>query len=491
MLFNSLEFAVFFPLVTILFFMLPHKFRWALLLAASCFFYMFFKPVYIFILGFTIVVDYFAGIWIDKQKDITKRKALLVLSILANVGVLVVFKYYNFLVINLNYAFNETANGHGLPLLNILLPIGLSFHTFQAMSYTIEVYRGNQKPEAHFGIYALYVMFYPQLVAGPIERPQNMLHQFHEEKEFDYQNARSGMILIAWGLFKKVVIADRLGLFVNYVYAYPHEHTGIPLILATIFFAVQIMCDFSGYSDIAIGSARVMGFHLMTNFNAPFASRGITEFWRRWHISLSTWFNDYVFKPIITATRNWGKAAIAFGLFITFFLSGVWHGAGWTFIIYGLIHGVGMIYEFYTRKQRKKIFGKMPQILNNAISTTLTFCFVAISWIFFRSSHIRDAFYIIAHLGYNVKSQLKEIMTNKHLARMELLYLGQSGIEFFLAVIFILIIAITHFAKKHQTVDQWIVSKPKTIRWAAYYGIVIVFITFGVFNKTSFIYFQF
>jgi alginate O-acetyltransferase complex protein AlgI len=491
MLFNSLEFAIFFPVVTILFFMLPHKFRWALLLGASCFFYMFFKPVYIFILGFTIIIDYFAGIWISKQADAKKRKGLLILSILANVGVLIVFKYYNFIIINLNLAITEMANGHGLPLLNILLPIGLSFHTFQAMSYTIEVYRGNQKPENHFGIYALYVMFYPQLVAGPIERPQNMLHQFHEKKEFDYQNARSGMILITWGLFKKVVIADRLGMFVNNVYAYPHEHTGIPLILGTVFFAIQIFCDFSGYTDIAIGSARVMGFHLMTNFNSPFISQSITEFWRRWHISLSTWFNDYLFKPIITSARNWGKTGIAFGLFITFFLSGLWHGAGWTFIIYGLMHGIGMIYEFYTKKIRKKIFNRIPLTLNKVISAALTFSFVAISWIFFRSPHVDDAFYIIGNLTKGFFTQLNGIISNQHLARMDLLYLGRPGTEFILAIVAILFLTIVHFARKNHPVDQWIIAKPKRVRWAAYYGIILIFITFGIFNKTSFIYFQF
>ncbi len=491
MLFNSIEFALFFPVVTILFFMLPHKFRWFLLLAASCFFYMYFKPVYILILGFTIVVDYFAGIWIDRQTDPRHRKWLLTLSILANVGVLVVFKYYNFIAINLNLVIAEMNKGHVLPLLNILLPIGLSFHTFQAMSYTIEVYRGNQKPEKHFGIYALYVMFYPQLVAGPIERPQNMLHQFHEVKTFNYQQARSGMVLMAWGLFKKVVIADRLGLFVSYVFAYPKEHTGVPLILGTLFFAVQILCDFSGYSDIAIGSARVMGYHLMTNFNTPFASRSITEFWRRWHISLSTWFNDYVFTPLITAARYWGKAAIAFGLFITFFLSGVWHGAGWTFIVYGLMHGLGMIYEFYTKKQRKKWFKKLPQGLGNMISTVLTFCFVAISWIFFRSPGISDAFYIIRHLGTHLRSQIPDILTNRHMARLELLYLGQPGNEFYLALLFMGLLTLIHFAKKGQHIDQWILSKSTPVRWAAYYGLLIAFVAFGIFTKSAFIYFQF
>ena len=269
-----------------------------LLLAASCFFYMFFKPVYILILVFTIVIDYFAGIWIARQQDKKRRKVLLLLSIASNVGVLAVFKYYNFITINLNDAFQAVHQGSPIPLLHILLPIGLSFHTFQAMSYTIEIYRGNQEPERHFGIYALYVMFYPQLVAGPIERPQNILHQFHEVKHFDYGNMRSGLLQIAWGLFKKVVIADRLALFVNQVYGDPTGYTGLPLIMATVFFAFQIYCDFSGYSDIALGTARCMGFNLMTNFNKPYTATGIGEFWQKWHISLSTWFRDYVYIPL-------------------------------------------------------------------------------------------------------------------------------------------------------------------------------------------------
>ena len=236
MLFNSIEFALFFPIVTVLFFVLPHKYRWLLLLLASCFFYMFFKPVYILILILTIVIDYFAGIWIAKTENRTKRKQLLLLSIIANIGVLVVFKYFNFLSENINLVLQSVKTTGQIPLLNIILPIGLSFHTFQAMSYTIEVYRGNQEPEKHFGIYALYVMFYPQLVAGPIERPQNIIHQFHEVKKFNYEKFRSGLILMAWGFFKKCVIADRLSVFVNDVYGNVYDYHGIPVIIATVFF---------------------------------------------------------------------------------------------------------------------------------------------------------------------------------------------------------------------------------------------------------------
>ncbi len=283
MLFNSFQFLFFFPIVTLLYFLLPHRFRWLHLLIASCIFYMAFIPVYIFILFFTIVIDYIAGLMIEKESG-SKRKLYLILSIAVNVGLLAFFKYYNFFTENVNDLLRLLHIAyHPIPLLNIILPVGLSFHTFQAMSYTIEVYRGNQKAERQFGIYALYVMFYPQLVAGPIERPQNLLHQFHEEHKFDSQYLLIGLRLMMWGFFKKLVIADRVAQYVNIVYAYPNEFHYLNLIIAVFFFGIQIYCDFSGYSDIALGSAQVMGFKLMTNFNRPFLnSVNIGEFWRRW-----------------------------------------------------------------------------------------------------------------------------------------------------------------------------------------------------------------
>lgn len=297
MLFNSIEYLLFFPIVCALFFLLPHKVRWFHLLVASCIFYMYFIPVYILILFLTIIVDYIAGIMIEQAVG-RRRKWFLVMSIFANVGILVVFKYYNFLTENFNALFHITHLPLTIPYMDIILPIGLSFHTFQAMSYTIEVYRGNQTAERHFGVYALYVMFFPQLVAGPIERPQNVLHQFHEKHTLKYENVAVGVRLILWGMIKKVVIADRLSMVVDSVFNAPYGHSGVMAGIAAIFFSFQIFCDFSAYSDIAIGSARVMGFKLMTNFNKPYHSRSISEFWKRWHISLSTWFRDYLYIPL-------------------------------------------------------------------------------------------------------------------------------------------------------------------------------------------------
>lgn len=288
MLFNSIEFLLFFPIITALYFILPHQARWFLLLAASCFFYMAFIPVYIAILAVTIVIDYFAGIAIDRTDSEPRRKAILIISIVSTCLVLILFKYYNFFISTAESIAAVFGLSGEFPYADIILPLGLSFHTFQSLSYVIEVYRRKQKPEYHFGIYSLYVLFYPQLVAGPIERPQNLLHQFYEKHAFEYPKVVSGLKLILWGMFMKVVVADRLGLYVDKVYGNINMHEAPSLILATYFFAIEIYCDFAGYSNIAIGSAMVMGFTMMTNFNRPYLAQSISEFWQRWHISLST-----------------------------------------------------------------------------------------------------------------------------------------------------------------------------------------------------------
>lgn len=365
-----------------------------MLLLASCFFYMFFKPVYILILFFTIILDYYAGIKIETASE-KNKKIFLILSLIANIGVLSVFKYYNFIFENINEALSVFKVNYDFPLLKILLPIGLSFHTFQAMSYTIEVYRGNQKAERHFGIYALYVMFYPQLVAGPIERPQNVLHQFHEKKIFIYENVSYGLKRMLWGLFKKLVIADRLALYIDAVYGNSAHHNGTSLLMAAILFIFQLYCDFSGYCDIGIGAARVMGFKLMDNFNYPFRSLSISEFWRRWHISLSTWFNDYLFNPIVVNKRDWGKWAVIFGLMITFSISGLWHGSSWNFVFWGFMYGIVLSYEVLTKKWRKKMFSQLPPVLNTIISMFFVYAFWVLNWIFFRVPSINDCFGII------------------------------------------------------------------------------------------------
>jgi len=485
MLFNSITFCIFFPIVTGIYFLLPHKFRWLWLLIASCYFYMAFVPVYILILAFTIVVDYFAGIAIEKAEGKQKRK-FLIASIIANVGVLAFFKYYNFLNENLSALLGTFSTDNPIPYLDILLPIGLSFHTFQAMSYTIEIYRGNQKSERHFGIYALYVMFYPQLVAGPIERPQNILPQLHEKKTFDYQNAVEGLRLMLWGLFKKIVIADRLAVYVNQVYDNPENFHGTPVLLAVFFFAIQIYCDFSAYSSIALGSARVMGFTLMQNFNFPFSSKSVTEFWRRWHISLSTWFNDYLYTPFVVSKRNWGMVGIVTGLFLTFFISGLWHGAAWTYVIYGCLHGIALIYEVLTKKIRKNISKKISEIVYNSISVFLTFSFVCFTLIFFRANSFIDACTIIKNsfaldfhkIGINIELGYGFIMYDK--------------IELVISLFMVFLLFVVNRFEKKET--NWSIMQKlnPAARWFVYYIFVMMIILLGNYSNTSdFIYFQF
>jgi len=437
---------------------------------------MFFKPEYILILAFTIVVDYFAGILIAAAADPALRKQYLLLSLIANIGTLAVFKYYNFLNYNITGLGSLLGFNNQLPYLKMLLPIGLSFHTFQAMSYTIEVYRGNFKPERHFGIYALYVMFYPQLVAGPIERPQNILPQFHEKKYFNYDRVISGLKLMLYGFFKKIVISDRLSIYVDSVYKTPDAHHGFQVIIAVFFFAFQIYCDFSGYTDIARGAARVMGFELMKNFDYPFTSKSITEYWRRWHISLSTWFNDYLFTPIVINKRDWGKASVVFALFVTFFISGLWHGAGWTFIVWGLLHAVASTYEFLTKKFRIKMSKTIPASIYGPLSVGLVFLFLLFSWIFFRANNIQDAFTIIKNSLIDLKNTTGAFYDKRY--------------HFLLILCFILLESI--WRKKDELKTSFYGMNLKPALQLSYYSILFWFIIiWGVFDNKSFIYFQF
>lgn len=481
MLFNSFQFLIFFIVVTSLYFALPYKNRWFLLLAASCYFYMAFVPIYILILAFTIVIDYYAGIFIENASG-KKRKWWLIISLIANVGVLCIFKYYNFLNDSFTFLMHGFALENPIPYLNILLPVGLSFHTFQAMSYTIEVYRGHQKAERHFGIYSLYVMFYPQLVAGPIERPQNLLHQFREKYDFDYNRITSGLRLMLWGLFKKVVIADRLAIIVDAVYNNPQAHITSSLIIATIFFAFQIFCDFSGYSDMAIGAARVMGFNLMNNFNRPYHSKSVHEFWSRWHISLSTWFKDYLYIPLggnRVAIERW-----YLNIFIVFLVSGLWHGANWTFVVWGALHGFYIIFgrltENFRQKVSKKIFlDKIP-----LLAPLTTFFLVGVAWVFFRADNLDTATYIITQMFTGFPQMCIDLMNGQLIFE----YLGTAKAWPIFLIVFLE--TINYLQDKYQLSKKF-VKLPITLRWLVYFTVVMVILLTGVFDDRQFIYFQF
>jgi len=494
MLFNSIDFLIFFPIVTILYFAIPHKYRWFLLLVASCIFYMAFIPAYILFLFALILIDYTAAIFIEKSEG-KKRKLYLIVSILSTCLALFIFKYFNFFNVNFAAVARFFHWNYPIHLLKLILPIGLSFHTFQSLSYVIEVYRKRQKTERNIGIYALYVMFYPQLVSGPIERPYNLIHQFYEKHYFDYKRVTDGLKLMVWGMFKKIVIADRLAFFVNQAYNNTGDYSGISLIVATVFFAYQIFCDFSGYSDIAIGSAQVMGFTLMNNFTRPYFAKSVADFWRRWHISLSTWFRDYVYIPLggnrVSVPRHY------FNLFVSFLISGLWHGANWTFLIWGALNGLYMIFETMTARVREKIvwlirLNKAPA-LHKLIQALTTFLLISFSWIFFRANSIKDAFYVITHLFTGVSVLVFNLIKNPLATVSEyhnLFLMGQSYREFIIAILAILLLESVHLLQRKGSVRATISTIPLLFRWALYIAIVLIILNFGKVAR-PFIYFQF
>ncbi len=475
MVFSSFEFLLFFPLVTLLYFIFPHRFRWVLLLIASCVFYAFFKWQYILILLFTIIIDYYAAIWIDLSQG-KKRKVALAVSLIANIGVLALFKYYYFIIDNFNsltFRINQTTYD---PLFQFILPIGLSFHTFQAMSYTIEVYRGNQEVERNFGIYALYVMFYPQLVAGPIERPQNILPQFYKKFDFHEPRVVSGLRLMLWGFFKKVVIADNLATYSDLVFGDVSNFQGFPLLIAIAFYSLQIYCDFSGYSDIAIGSARVMGFNLMKNFQRPYFAKSISEFWRRWHISLSTWFKDYVYIPLGGSRVSVPRWYL--NLMIVFLISGLWHGASWNFVIWGALHGVYQIVGHRTKNIQEVIFkplGRVGDVIQNWITVVL----VMLAWVFFRAVNFNDAISFFRNLFKKSSQSLSEIVDIIEINTLFVAVLGCS------------VMYIVEVAQEKYRLVEWFDKRPQWQRWFGYYCLSFTILIFGYYGDMQFIYFQF
>lgn len=490
MLFNSWEFAVFLPIVVGLYFGLPHRTRWAWLLVSSCVFYMFFIPEYILILFLTIAVDYVGGIMIERSTG-SAKKVWLWTSLVVTCAILFVFKYFNFAreaILTLGSALGYPEIWPPNASMSLLLPIGLSFHTFQSLSYVIEVYRGHQKAERHFGIYSVYVLFFPQLVAGPIERPQNLLHQFREKHVFDPIGAASGLRLIVWGLFMKTVVADRLGVIVDFVYDKPDAAPAFAKALATIFFAFEIFADFQGYSNVARGVARLMGFELMKNFDNPYGSKSVTEFWRRWHISLSTWFRDYVFVPLGGSHGSGVRTAV--NLLITFGISGLWHGANWTYVIWGALNGAYVILE--------KLMG-LPKIFarnatTRAVGLAWTFSLILTTWVFFRASSVNQGLQILSALPEGMIDFFDIFVSGQLFDDSILKALGTSGVDLLCAIFGILAMQMIESLKLRIDFEKRDWGSFPWTRWVGYalvVGVVIVsWIYFPASNK-PFIYFQF
>jgi D-alanyl-lipoteichoic acid acyltransferase DltB (MBOAT superfamily) len=480
MLFNSIEFFVFLPTVFLLYWFIFNKNilnQNLLLLVSSYYFYANWDYRFLFLLFFSTLLDYYSGNKIYRTKEKNKKRFWFWLSIGINIGILGVFKYFNFFSDSFEQLFKLIGFHADFWTLQVVLPVGISFYTFHGVSYVADIYNEKIEPEKNFINYSVFVSFFPLLVAGPIERATHLIPQVKVKRDFNYSMAINGLKQILWGLFKKIVIADNCAIYANEIFTNHSEYSGSTLLIGALFFAFQIYGDFSGYTDIALGVARLFGFELMRNFNYPYFSKSVTEFWRRWHISLSTWFNDYIFTPLIIKWRDWNNLGIYFALFITFFLSGLWHGAGWNFIIYGSLHGIALIFELMTKKKRKKILSKFPERIVSIGAQFITFLFVTFCFIFFRSTNFSEAISIISAICS------KELITLPLYPKM--------AYSYSVIILVVLFLIIEWFGRKNNfAIEKDCGLKTRFTRYSLYYFILFLIIYFGG-NQEKFIYFQF
>ncbi|MBF0595161.1 MAG: MBOAT family protein [Candidatus Omnitrophica bacterium] len=485
----SLEYGLFLLSVFYIFYLLPHRHQWKLLLAASLGFYMITVPLYV-VVPFTIcMVSYVAGLLIENTGRNEWKKAIFIMSLMVNIGILIFFKYVDFLTKSFfmalgalqSHFFQGSAFIAAPSPFNILVPLGISYITFQGIGYTIEIYRGNHRAEKNMGLFFTYLMFFPKIYSGPIERAHHFLPQLHERKTLDYELVSDGLKLIVWGLFKKLIIAERLSKVIDIVFQNPDHYAGIPLIFASVIFLVQLYADFSGYTDIAIGSANVLGFKLTANFNFPLIARSTTELWRRWHISLSTWFFEYVYNPIAIAKREWNQWAVIYASLVTFLILGLWHGASWKFVVFGLLQGVVLSAEFLTKKFRKIISSKLPEVVNNCIGVMFTVLFFSFSLLFFKAGNFSDAAMMARHyfIFTGDESRIYSLFQAFKLS-------GVLKLTFLAG----LLLAVEYLDRNFD-LKKVISRQAVVLRWLIYYMVIFAILTFGKFQQEQFIYFKF
>lgn len=498
MLFNSIDFLIFLPIVLVIYYIIPMKYKHIWLLISSYYFYMCWNAKYALLIFASTVITYLSGILIDKIEktwpnvnDIGKyKKLILALSFVSNLGILFYFKYINFTLDIVTRLLSKVNISMNVPVFDVILPVGISFYTFQALSYSVDVYRGEVAPEHDFFRYALFVSFFPQLVAGPIERSKNLLTQLREPRKFDFGYAFDGILLMLWGFFLKIVLADRIAIFVDTVYGDCEHYQGIYLIVATILFAVQIYCDFSGYSSIAMGTAKLLGIELMDNFNAPYLSTSVADFWRKWHISLTSWFKDYLYIPLGGSKK--GSLRKYFNKMIVFMLSGLWHGAQLTFVVWGAINGLYQVIGEILMPIRKKVSDIIGINRNSegfyALSALATFALVDFTWIFFRADSLGRAIYII-----------KSILNTENIWTLfdgSLYNCGLDEKNFRLMVIAVIILLIADILKrKGIRVREIILRQDGYIKCLVVSLSILMIMVFGkygpAYNAVNFIYFQF
>ncbi|MCI8995487.1 MAG: MBOAT family protein [Lachnospiraceae bacterium] len=484
MLFNSNAFYVFLPIVFLVYWTAPRKYRWGVLFVASYYFYMSWNVKYVALILLTTVVSYVTALLMERTKRKSLRKLYLTGALLISLGVLFFFKYYNFLSNSVTELLQRLAIPVQPHTLELMLPVGISFYTFQTLSYVIDVYRGEVKATRHFGKYATFISFFPQLVAGPIERTRNLLPQIEGEHTFNCEKAIAGAKLIAWGFFKKIAIADTISAYVNLIYDQLPERQGFSLVIATVFFAFQIYCDFSGYSDIAVGVAKLLDIDLMTNFSSPYWASSIREFWSRWHISLSTWFRDYVYIPLGgNRTKPWRHRL---NLMLTFLASGLWHGANWTYVLWGGIHGLGQIVEDLFLRGEKKRSRKRTWY-----GVLLTFTFVCFAWIFFRANTVGDAWYVLTHMFTGIQAPFAYIRDGILAFRGSGAATGSGMATLLQALLGILLLLWYDFASLKRDVWSSLGKLWLPLRYLLYFALLFVILYSRQLGEYEFVYFQF
>jgi len=485
MLFNSLDFIGFLIVVLPLYFILPHKFRWVLLLLASYIFYMSWNYTYIVLILFTTTINYLMGIFMGRAKTKHWKRVWLLVGLISSLAVLFGFKYLNFMIDITNGVLQIVHADLVISNMNILLPVGISFFTLQTLSYTIDVYRGEKSVEKHFGIFALYVSFFPQLVAGPIERSEHLLPQFHIKHRFDPDRFRRGLYKVLGGYFMKMIVADRLAISVNKVYSVPEEFAGFSLIIATIAFGLQIYCDFAGYSLIAIGTAEIMGIKLMQNFRSPYLAINIKQFWDRWHISLTTWFRDYIYIPL--GGNRKGVARQYLNILLVFAISGLWHGASFAFILWGVIHALLQIIERSTRPLTDPLKNNRfagVRIGFNTLSYLSTFICVMLAWVFFRAGTMDNAIAVFSNM---FQFSGNEFSLNAAFPRLDIQ-------DQYVAIIAVILLGIAEIINQKHNLINWLESKPLVLRQSVIIIMIMLIILFGIYGENTvnqFIYFQF
>ncbi len=479
MLLSSFGYLVFIFIVSIIYYSVPNKQKYLVLVLGSFFFVGWLS---INILAFTLIytiLNYIFGIIFYKNIDKPYRRKLFLFFIFVNISILAFYKYINFFIENINNILLLSPHSQELKYLDIAIPVGISYYTFQSIGYLIRINRGNEKSENNFGIFALIIMFFPKFLSGPIERSNHFRPQIKNLKSFDYSIIISGLKLFLLGMFKKVVIGDNLSGIINHVYTFPDTYQGLSLLFTMLLQPIQLYADFSGYTDMALGSAKVFGIDLLPNFKRPFMSRNITELWRRWHMSLSLWCNDYIFKPIMIRYRKLGSKAAIFAVFATFLIIGIWHGANWTYVILGLLQGIAITYEFYTKKIRHKILKKFPVTFSLWLSRLITFVYFSFSLIFFYSNSVDSAVQFIIKMIFHFDTRLSGY------------YIEMNIVDFLIAIFSFFGLFLYEVVQENgYPIERWFANKPIYFRWGVYYILILLIFIYNT-NENTFVYLQF